>query len=253
MVERLRSQSDEKVNSMDNYVKRKNLISAKALFFTTAMCGVGWSRFQNNFYLDNGLTTTEIGTLKSVGLLLKVIGEPFWSMVADLTDQKLVFGMCMIMQVLTMEILRQSKPLTYNLIFVVKVLRTTTAPSSTLTTTASYRLTEGTNEGYGQQRMFGSLAWGGGAFIAGYLIDLYGMNALFYYTYVFNITSFLFVIFGLPSSRYSNKKKDKNSSKSNTLVERNEKNELNGLLENEYTPSGNSCFIYFTVILLFIF
>ena len=68
-------------------------------------------------------------------------------MIADLTDQKLVFGMCMIMQVLTMEILRVSKPLTYNLIFIVKVLRTTTAPSSTLTTTASFKLTEGTNEG----------------------------------------------------------------------------------------------------------
>ena len=52
----------------------KNLISAKVLFFTTAMCGVGWSRFQNNFYLDNGLSSTEIGTLKSVGLLLKIAG-----------------------------------------------------------------------------------------------------------------------------------------------------------------------------------
>ena len=49
--------------------------------------------------------------------------------------------------------------------------------------------------------MFGSLAWGGGAFISGYLIDTYGMNTLFYYTYFFNIASFLFVVFGLPSSR----------------------------------------------------
>ena len=55
-------------------------------------------------------------------------------------------------------------------------------------------------EGYGQQRMFGSLAWGGGAFIAGYLIDTYGMNALFYYTYLFNFTSLIFVIFILPTS-----------------------------------------------------
>lgn len=73
MVERSRSESDLKLSSLDKYVQRKNLFSAKALFFTTAMCGVGWSRFQNNFYLDNGLTTTEIGTLKSVGLLLKVV------------------------------------------------------------------------------------------------------------------------------------------------------------------------------------
>ena len=76
-----------------------------------------------------------------------VAGEPFWSIVADLTDHKLVFGLCMVMQILTMEILRVSRPLTYNLIFFVKVLRTTTAPSSTLTTTASFKLTEGTNEG----------------------------------------------------------------------------------------------------------
>lgn len=147
----------------------KQLLSAKALFFATAMCAVGWSRFQNNFYLDNGLSSAEIGTLKSVGLLLKIAGafvaknflftdqisgimghsagEPFWSIVADLTDHKLVFGLCMVMQILTMEILRVSRPLTYNLIFFVKVLRTTTAPSSTLTTTASFKLTEGTNEG----------------------------------------------------------------------------------------------------------
>ena len=56
-------------------IQRTNLISAKVLFFTTAMCGVGWSRFQNNFYLDNGLTSAEIGTLKSVGLLLKIAGS----------------------------------------------------------------------------------------------------------------------------------------------------------------------------------
>ena len=68
-------------------------------------------------------------------------------MIADLTDQKIVFGMCMIMQILTMEILRVSEPLTYKIIFIVKVLRTTTAPSATLTTTASFKLTEGTNEG----------------------------------------------------------------------------------------------------------
>jgi hypothetical protein len=76
-----------------------------------------------------------------------MLGEPFWSMVADLTDQKLVWLFGMVMQILTMELLRVTKPLTYNLILFVKVLRTTTAPSSTLTTAASFKLTEGTNEG----------------------------------------------------------------------------------------------------------
>ena len=41
--------------------QRKNLLIAKSLFFSTSMSNVGWSRFQNNFYLDQGLSSTEIG------------------------------------------------------------------------------------------------------------------------------------------------------------------------------------------------
>ena len=41
--------------------QRNNLLIAKSLFFSTAMSNVGWSRFQNNFYLDQGLSSTEIG------------------------------------------------------------------------------------------------------------------------------------------------------------------------------------------------
>ena len=131
-----------------NALQRQNLILAKSLFFCNAMSSVGWKIFQNNFYLDNGLTSYQIGSLKSIGLVLKFIGEPFWCLVADLTDPKIIFALCMIMQILSMEVLRHAKPLTYKLIFFVKVLRTTTAPSNTLTTTASFKLTEGSNEGW---------------------------------------------------------------------------------------------------------
>jgi hypothetical protein len=126
---------------------RRNLIIAKALFFSTAMSSVGWSRFQNNFYLDQGLTSYEIGSLKSIGLILKFFGEPFWCFVADVTDPKLVFVFCTLMQIVSMEVLRHARPLTYDFIVLIKVLRTTTAPTNTLTTTASLKLTEGTNEG----------------------------------------------------------------------------------------------------------
>ena len=183
--------------------QQRNLLVAKSLFFATAMSSVGWQRFQNNFYLDAGLSSHEIGTLKSIGLMLKIVGEPFWSMIADLTDEKAIFGLCMIMQVATMEMLRVTKPLTYNMILLVKVLRTTTAPSNTLTNTASFKLTEGSKEGYGQQRVFGSIAWGGGAFLAGYLIDMFGMDAVFFYTYFFNTITLFFIIFVLPSSSSS--------------------------------------------------
>ena len=103
------------------------------------------------------------------------------------------------MQIGTMEMMRRMQPLSFTTIALIKILRTATAPASTLTTTASFKLTDGSNEGYGQQRTFGSLAWGCGAFVCGYLIDSYGMNSLFYYTYFFNLVSFFAFVFGIPS------------------------------------------------------
>ena len=148
------------------------LVIAKVLFFCTSMSGVGWNRFQSIYFLQRGLNPGEIGLLKSLGLVLKVAGEPFWCIIADMTDEKAMFVVTLLMNVITMEILRIWQPLTFNVIFAVKVLRTVTAPGGTLTTTASFRLTEGSNEGYGQQRMFGSLAWGFGALIVGFLIGV---------------------------------------------------------------------------------
>ena len=48
--------------------------------------------------------------------------------------------------------------------------------------------------------MFGSLAWGVGALVVGYLIDEFGMDSIFFFTYPFFIISFVLVIFCLPSS-----------------------------------------------------
>jgi len=181
-------------------VYSRKLILAKLLFFATAMASVGWQRFQNIFYLEQGLSPSQIGELKSLGLLLKFFGEPFWCLVADLTDMKTVFAFCILMQISTMELLRLVKPLTFQSLLFIKILRTTTAPATTFTTMASFKLTEGTREGYGQQRLFGSLAWGLGAFVAGYFIDTYGMVSIFYYTYFFNFIAFLIVAFALQSS-----------------------------------------------------
>lgn len=183
--------------------KLDNLLLAKAIFFSNSLSSVGWNRFQNNFYLENGMTSYEIGSLKSFGLVLKVIGEPFWSFVADVTDPKAVFVLSMLVQIFSMEILRRAHPLTYNIVLFVKILRTLTSTTGTLTTTASFKLTDGSKEGYGQQRMFGSLAWGLGAFLSGFLIDAFGMDALFFFTYLFILTNFVLVMVGYPSRQSS--------------------------------------------------
>jgi MFS family permease len=86
--------------------------------------------------------------------------------------------------------------------------------------------------------MFGSLAWGGGAFIAGYLIDTYGMNALFYYTYLFNFTSLIFVIFILPNSNTNtntntNSNTNSNLNATNTATSHTHKSNIRNQISND--------------------
>lgn len=189
-----------------------NLLIAKALFFCVQMGGVGWNRFQTIFYLSHGLTATQVGQLKTIGLILKFFGEPFWCLVADLWNQKFVFSFCVLAQIFTMEILRWVD-INFSSILFVKVLRTTTSPSNTFTTSVSFALTKGTSEGYGQQRMFGSIAWGLGAWMVGYLIDLFGFHSIFWYTYFFNVCTFCLVFFCIPSTLLNSKDSSSSISK----------------------------------------
>jgi predicted MFS family arabinose efflux permease len=180
----------------------RNLLIAKLLFFCGSMGGVGWSRFQNVFYLEHGMNASQIGMLKSVGLVLKIVGEPFWCIVADVTDShKLLFTICILMQISTLEILRWIS-ISFGTILLVKILRTTTSPSGTFTTTACFALTKGTKEGYGQQRMFGALAWGGGALLVGTMVDQFGMTSIFWYTHFFNLVSLLLIVFCVPAHMF---------------------------------------------------
>ena len=179
--------------------QRCNLILSKTLFFITALSTVGWNRFQNNFFIDNGLSNTEIGMLKTVGLVSKIIGEPALCMLADATNLKVVFAIGVVMSIYTMEILRTAAPLTFNIVFYVKILRTFVSPIGTLTTTSSLHLIQGSSEGFGEQRAFGSVAWGIGALLIGALIDIYGMNSLFYYTYCLNLVMLIVILIAVPN------------------------------------------------------
>lgn len=202
--------------------RKLNLLYAKAFWFVGTLSSVGWTRYQvlivlslptlrmhcpdsinvcatkNNFYLDNGLTAYEIGSLKSFGLLLKLFGEPLWSTIADLTDPRAVYALCILVQIVSMEKLRTTHPLTVPLVFYIKLFRSITSTSSNIITAVCFHLTEGSGEGYGRQRMFGGIAWGLGAYVAGSLIDGYGMLALFAYTYFFIACNFLLVLVAFP-------------------------------------------------------
>ena len=200
-------EDDEKASKISASEIKMKLALAKLLYFATSMGNVGWNRFQNLYFLGNGIHPKQIGQLKSLGLFLKLFGEPFWCFIADYTDPKFVFVICLLTQILSMEILSNWVPLTLTVIIVVKIIRIATAPATTLTTMASFKLTEGSKEGFGQQRLFGSIAWGVGAFVVGSLIDSFGMSSMFYFTYFFQSVSLLIVWGVLPSTLPSEPKK----------------------------------------------
>ena len=177
---------------------RQKLINAKLLQYSAGMAQVAWNRFQNNFYLERGMSLATIGSLKGTGLLLKIVGEPMFSVLADVTEPKLVYAVCMIFGTLTLEILRLTNPLTFVVVLWVKILRITVAPATTLVTTASLHLIRGSSEGFGEQRAFGSLAWGTGAFITGLAIDKFGIDAIFFITYFFHSICLVVVMLVLP-------------------------------------------------------
>lgn len=191
------------------------LALAKVLYFSTGLASVGWNRFQNLYFLNMGIPPGQIGELKSIGLALKFIGEPFWCFIADLTDPKIVFILSLFASIGSLEILRNTENVTYWTVIFVKLVRTATAPQATLTIMASMELIKGTQEGYGQQRLYGSLAWGIGAYVVGILIDKYGTNSMFYFTYFFQIVSLAIVLKYLPTRTTSiMSREDKNSNES---------------------------------------
>lgn len=191
------------------------LLLAKILYFCTGLASVGWNRFQTLYFLNIGIPPGQIGELKSIGLALKFIGEPFWCFVADLTDPKLIFILSLFASIGSLEILRNTENVTYWTIILVKLVRTATAPQATLTIMASMELIKGTQEGYGQQRLYGSLAWGIGAYMVGILIDRYGTNSMFYFTYFFQIVSLAIVFRYLPTRALNSKsQEEKNSNES---------------------------------------
>lgn len=161
------------------------------------------------------MTSYQIGLLKSIGLLCKFFAEPILCLLADISSEKLVFAVCILLQMVTMEIFRLVQPLTFGIILTIKMLRMSAAPSSTFTSSFALKVTEGSSEGYGQQRVFGSIAWGLGAIVAGYLIDSFGMHALFYYSHFFNSLSFFIIVTAMPDKKTVHKHTTNNNSQSN--------------------------------------
>ena len=175
------------------------LILPKLLMFTSFLSMVGWSRYGTILLLQT-YTPYEIGLLRSIGYLPKVLSGPVWSILSDTTSPTATLLLSYTIGLVSFSLVRTSlkNHWPFWLFACLRFARSATNAISPLTDAVILNITQGTknkkgsDESYGQQRVFSSLAWGLGSLFVGKLIDIYGVDIIFGYTQVAIVLSMLF-------------------------------------------------------------
>jgi len=179
----------------------RRLKVAKILSFSSGASMVAWNKFSTLWLLSVGLTPAQTGVLKSVGLVAKAICQPAWAAIADLkvparihpslesVSSHFTAVLSTVVSLIMMEALRRNaRFLGFRQILLLRTIWAVTNAGGQLVDALVAQLSHRTKEGYGKQRLWGSVSWGCMSFIAGVLIDRFGLEALFAYTYVARIT-----------------------------------------------------------------
>ncbi len=147
----------------------------KALFFLGGISASTWGRFGLVYYTQKGLSPTQIGQLEGSLPLVKLIGQPLWGYVADVTrSKKLVslityFLSTAILMLLAFPQIASS----FQAILIIScALSAFTAPG-VLDAYALDVLGEKNKNQYGQIRLWAAASWGLGALVMGFVNDAY--------------------------------------------------------------------------------
>jgi MFS family permease len=210
------------------------LIAPKLLAFFISLSGVGWNRFSVFLLMKNGLSASQIGTLKTFGFILKIFAQPVWGLVADTTSLKTALILSLCLCSLTLEAVRLA--LAYHMPFflflITRSLRASVNGISPVCDAILVKSAKKQNEGYGKQKLFSSLGWGVGAFVYGLIVDSFGLNSIFYSTYFFCILS----VFLVSSMNYLDDEADGSGNDSENAIQETSNN-ANGGGGNDNTSS----------------
>lgn len=177
----------------DDDPRLRTLAPVKIAVFLHTISQAGWNRFSGVYMLGHGFTPSQIGRIKSTSQIAKVLAQPFWGIISDATDPFGVMVVSTIVGTLTLFRVRtaiDSQSLSDLIVW--RMARSAATAASPAMNALILLLIEGTTEGYGKQRLWGSIAWGVSALFAGILLDKFGGGAIFVYTYA---SSALFLAF----------------------------------------------------------
>jgi len=165
----------------------------KALQFFSAAVRCPWGQFSISFLKSKGLSISQIGALRSAGLITKLFAYTLWGMMADIAgDVKMVYIMSVLVGALLLEPFRQGfafYSLGITLFF--KVIRSASNSIWPLTDAITVKLIKlelntalaDNHEGYGKQRLWYSVSFGAVSVITGVAIDRLGVETIFYMYY----------------------------------------------------------------------
>ncbi len=139
-------------------------------------------------YLESrGLTGTQIGTILGTSPLFVMVTLPLFGFVSDKLNapRKVIFVISLVAVVFALSIMKVS---TFWYLFVFIILyEMFMVPILQLSDSLTLRLSKKYNYKYTKIRVFGSLGYVAGGVLSGYLIDLMGLSAMFYYIALFLI------------------------------------------------------------------
>ena len=185
-----------------------------SLQFSTCFASSGWSKYSSLYFLENGISASQLGFMATLSSIAKFIGYPMWGMVADLitvrNDKnsnynnnslrfKIMFISLLFLSNLSIWFFYWN--ITHDIIFNTfwillsfRVLRSWLNSIWNLVDTVTIKLIKDKSS-YGVHRLYASIAWGAGCILAGYFIDIYGMKAIFYFTTLLNSFTILLIFY----------------------------------------------------------
>eukprot|EP00397_Hematodinium_sp_SG-2012_P026861 GEMP01028185.1.p1 GENE.GEMP01028185.1~~GEMP01028185.1.p1 ORF type:complete len:407 (+),score=61.09 GEMP01028185.1:33-1253(+) len=183
----------------------KRLWPVKVVYVLTTSANAPLLRFIVVFYESCGLSPAHIGVLQVLCGITTFAGAIFWSALCDKTGRyKEILCCCYAIAVgfLAMLYLWSGNVV---LIFIFSCLGFFFRSVDTGVFDAiTLRILEDNKEGYGQQRLWGAVGWGGMSLVTGRMLDVTGTKAFMFYTYASLIAAMIFVLlafFEFPEKR----------------------------------------------------
>uniref|UniRef100_A0A0A9WEU0 Major facilitator superfamily domain-containing protein 6 n=1 Tax=Lygus hesperus TaxID=30085 RepID=A0A0A9WEU0_LYGHE len=173
--------NDDDTCIKDGASLRRHILLLKCLYFMNGVSTTTWGRFGTIYYLEKGLTSSEIGVIEGVMPAVQMIFIPLWGFVADkIHSRKTIvlgtqFTSSCVLCTLAIPIIYRS----YTNILTVSVIMSLFVSTGILDAYTLDILGKKHFKEYGRIRLWHAFAWGVGALSMGYLTDLYGVDVNF--------------------------------------------------------------------------